>query len=174
MTIEKTDVGAWLVKGDPASWDYRTSIEHAEIKRGDSHLTDWSVGNTYRNDLICRGDPIVLYIGRTTAAIVEIGVVTSNDLRPGERDPMYVLDPSELGRQRLFVAYRAVRLKQPVTRAALKGDAALGGAEVIRASQVHNPSYLTHAEVDALKSHLAKSDLRNAGWSTPSKVTDAH
>lgn len=164
MSIGRSDVGAWLVKGDPAKWDYWTERADRGLGPGSLVSDSWSLGSTYRNKLIEPGDPIALYIGGPRyPGIVEIGTITEERFT-GTWSSEYVLDESERNKLREFITYTGVILSQPVPRSALKNDPHLRHSEVVRQGQITNPSYLTPEEASVLRSLVVGSDLSAAGW----------
>lgn len=61
--IDQTDVGCWIVKGDPKTWDYFTALDEDESQpiRPHVYANGWTLGNNYRNELIRKDDLIALW-----------------------------------------------------------------------------------------------------------------
>lgn len=164
--ISRSDVGAWVLVGNPAVWQYFDARDDEGLRPGDTTLNNWSVASNYRTDLIERGDLVVLWIGgRVRAGIHEIGIV-DEDVSSVEDtiEATHLGDEAKRKKYYRFVQFRSLILAQPLSVADLRSDPRLAGCEHFRAPQVASPSYLTPSEVDALRTHLTRAELRRAGW----------
>lgn len=57
----RSDVGAWVFKGNPEqTWDYFSAVVDEGRLPGVPVAGCWTVGNTYRTDMIEPGDLMVL------------------------------------------------------------------------------------------------------------------
>ncbi|GAA5165854.1 EVE domain-containing protein [Ornithinimicrobium tianjinense] len=165
MAIERADVGSWVVRCSPdEKWDYWRALDEGQEIAGVPYPSAWSLGTTYRNELIEVGDLIVLYVGGAkNPAVVEIGVVTEG-VHVDRWDPRYTVDPSKKGVPMPFVGYDAVILTTPVPRTALKSDHRFTGSELMRMRMAPNPLYFTPDESRALADFIDQQDLQAAGW----------
>ncbi len=165
MAIEYTDVGAWLLRGNPDSrWDYWAKRHRDRPPSGKRLPTDGSLGRNYRNGLMDVGDKIALYVGGSSQQLVEIGTVTSRVKDEDEWDPDFVIDEAEGGRMHPIVEFDTVLLARPLSKSTMLGYPELAEAEFIRQRQGTNPSYLTHNAVGALLTLLDPREAREAGW----------
>src|SRR4051812_18011967 len=79
VLIDYTDVGCWIVKGDPRTWDYFTALaeDHTPSVKPHVYRSGWTLGRTYRSEMIRKGDLIALWItGPNNPGIYEFGWVT--------------------------------------------------------------------------------------------------
>lgn len=140
MTLERSDVGAWLFKCSPEEWDIQAALRDRKA------FTAWRVHPTYRLRLIESGDPAVLWVtGRQDASMppgIWLAGHTTGELFEGRGDE-YWLDPREGQRWSTFAGLRLSRLPKPLTRMTLAADPATSDMEVLRQPQMSNPSYLT-------------------------------
>ena len=154
--VEHSDIGCWIVKGDPMRWDYFAWLDNDQSRPVKPHVhpNNWSLGDTYRNDLIQRGDRIALWItGSRHPGIYEFGWITSDHPEEGEGwDRSYLVDTQDTGAHpSLFIEFASVRLRDNyLPRAEMKADPVLSGAEQFRAPQITNPSYLDPLQAKAL------------------------
>lgn len=171
--IEKSDVGCWIVKGDPSRWDYFTSRENDITPPIRKHLYPggWTLGKSYRTDLVEKGDLVALWItGPDEPGIYEFGRVTSESPWLSEGwVAEYVVDQRKGRQQHWAFDYEAVRLWQDyVPRATMKADPVLSQAEQFRAPMISNPTYLTPEESKVLArllaNHVSSSAIEAAGW----------
>ena len=166
--LTHAEVGAWVLKcNSVAVWDYRTKMTNEGPSFGTLFPASWSLGRTYRNDLIEDGDLVMLMVsgGPDGSAVHEIGVVKDN-LVANVIDPDYLIDGSREDVEEDFVEYEAVRLARPISRATFRREPVLAQSELIRAPQMTNPTYLTHYELAVLIKYFRPPDLRAAGWPT--------
>lgn len=163
--VSHADVGAWVVKCNAvAVWDYFGKVNQLGVPLGTPYRTDWSLGITYRNELIEQGDLVLLWVkGRDGTAIHEVGVATGR-LRVNVIDEDYLIDESLRDVDQEFIEYDGVRLARPVSRDNLLRDPLLARSEPIRAPQMTNPSYLTPEELAVFIKYFRPPDLRAAGW----------
>src|SRR4051794_32166469 len=94
------------------------------------------------------GDPVVLWV--------------SGRYQPGVRALGRLLDaPARDAPARPVVRVRLQPLPEPVARSAWLSDAVLAAAEVVRMPAGSNPSYLTPAQADVLRSQLPPHAVLN-------------
>jgi hypothetical protein len=157
--LDYTDIGCWIVKGDPEVWDYwgKRQNDQSQPVRPGIYESGWTLGHTYRNEMVKKGDLIALWItGAVDPGIYEFGYVTEEVYDCNGFDPTYAVDEAKSQRAEFAIDYRAARLWDDyVPREEMKADPALSGAEQFRASQITNPTYLTPNETKALAALLA-------------------
>ncbi|MVA76283.1 EVE domain-containing protein, partial [Auraticoccus sp. F435] len=56
-TVERADLGAWLLKANPAVWDFR-----GFLATGERRLTSWAVRPGYRSALMRPGDRVLFWL----------------------------------------------------------------------------------------------------------------
>lgn len=152
--VERSEVGAWVVKGDPSVWDYFGALEASTERPLERHAfpSTWTLGRTSRNKLIEEGDLIALWItGSDRPGIHEVGWVTSTAYEVRGMGEEFAVDRERAAAARWAVDYAAVRLGADyAARPELKADPVLRGCEHFRAPQMSNPTYLTVDEAAAL------------------------
>lgn len=171
--IEHSDVGCWIVKANPQRWryfDWLATDDAEPVKAPQIYPNGWTLGNTYRNDMIRLGDLIALWVtGAKQPGIYEFGWVTSDE--PYECDgfdPEYLVDPKDTG-PCWAVEFASVRLRDNyLPRPEMKADPVLSGAEQFISPQGANPSYLNPDQAKALARHLgsrvSKAQMTAARW----------
>lgn len=169
MPIERSDVGAWIVKCNAVKvWNYFDKMKRLQVPYGVKYATDWSFGNTYRNNLIRQGDLVLLWVTSANGtAIHEVGVATGQ-IRVDVIDEDDLIDEALRGVAQPFIEYDGVRLKRPVSRDHFLREPVLAKSEPIAAPKMTNPTFLTHEELAVLVKYFRPPDLRAAGW--PSHV----
>lgn len=171
--ISFADVGCWIVKGNPATWDYFRSISDGYLgpeARPGIHERGWTLGSNYRNAMIRQGDLIALWItGPKNPGIYEFGYVTGDLYEVDGMNTEYAVDSGKARVPTVAVPFVAKVLHDEfVPRAEMKTDPVLAGCEQFRAPQVANPSYLTPGEAQVLAQQLAarttKGRMRATRW----------
>jgi hypothetical protein len=56
-SVERSQLGAWLLKCNPALWDLRALLDS-----GQDRLTSWAVHPSYRTRLVAAGDRVVFWV----------------------------------------------------------------------------------------------------------------
>src|SRR4051794_39643152 len=130
--IDYTDVACWIIKGDPKTWDYFTASAEDVTPPLKPHVypSAWTLGRTYRNEMIRRGDLIALWItGPKSPGIYEFGWVTSEEPFEGDGfDDRYAVDLKRAREPAPAIEYAAVRLHENfVPRPEMKADPVLSG-----------------------------------------------
>ncbi|MEW1953148.1 EVE domain-containing protein [Terrabacter sp. NPDC080008] len=170
--IDHTEVGCWIVKADPKTWDYFRALAEDQTPPIKPHLYPgaWTLGRTYRNGMIRKGDLIALWVtGTKNPGIHEFGTVTDEPYEVDGFDAGYALDQQRAREKALAIEYSAVRLYDNfVPRPEMKADPVLCRCEQFRAPQASNPSYLDPDETKALAHLIAArvpmARLRDAKW----------
>lgn len=165
MPVERSDVGTWVLKGNPtAMWAYFENRKDQGLHPGDlAPRQTWSLGPTARNELMEPGDLVALYMGGPASMLVEIGILNDEHFE-GAWDPDYVIDPNDIARTREFRGYDGLILTNWIGRAQLKADPVIANSEFIRAPQMSNPTYLTPQATIALAAMIPTTDLQRAKW----------
>ncbi|MFF0814261.1 EVE domain-containing protein [Rhodococcus sp. NPDC003318] len=172
MAISRHDVGCWIVKSNPAVFDYHGSV--ADEAEPAVHPSRWSVSAASRRPaLIRQGDLVALWLtGSRNPGIYEFGRVTSDGALdwPDGFDAVPAVDVERAAQPCLGVEYDAVRLTRAtyLPREVIKQTPELQLCEQLRAPRMSNPSYLTRSETAALACLLADRVpddlLSRVGW----------
>lgn len=163
-------IGCWVVKANPETWNYLSALEDEEAQgAGQLRERNWTMGGTYRTEMMARGDPVVLWVtGRTNPGIYEVGRVTGEASEVDGMDPAYAVDIAKASQTALAVPFESALVEPPVPREDLKTDPALAACEQFRIPQMSNPTFLTPDEASALGRHLdgrlPRSLARKLGW----------
>ena len=56
-TVDREQLGAWLLKCNPTAWDLRGFLDS-----GEERVTSWSVRPGYRSALMTAGDPVLFWV----------------------------------------------------------------------------------------------------------------
>ena len=148
--VDRSRLGAWLLKCNPALWDLRGLLDS-----GEDRITSWAVQPGYRARLVAAGDPVVFWVsgpghqglrrgiwglGHATAE-VEPWVETHQGRWRSASDSHGV-------RARVEVDVRL--LDEPVPDEELRA-AGIDGLEVQRQPFMANPSFVSREELTALQ-----------------------
>jgi hypothetical protein len=134
-TLSADDVAAWLVK---------TSLPPEELvdgwPPGDTRRLQRCLRASYRLDLMRAGQPCLLWLsGRDRPGVHAVGTIAGSPT-------------TGVGGPEVPVTLR--RLRRPVPRDLLLRSPAFAGAEVVRMPAGSNPSYLTAAQLSAVRDLL--------------------
>ena len=152
-SVERSHLGAWLLKCNPALWDLRGLLDS-----GERRLSSWAVHPSYRTRLVAPGDRVVFWVsgaGRDgltrgvwglghTLAEVEPWVETSQGYWRSAA-------ASHAVRERVEIDVRL--LESPVADVDLRA-AGIDDLEVQRQPFMANPSWLSREQVAALQQVL--------------------
>ncbi|NDV08107.1 hypothetical protein GXW84_27035 [Rhodococcus sp. IEGM 248] len=135
------------------------------------HKFGWSLGNSYRNGLITKGDLTALWVtGPTRPGIYEVGRISSKVMPWNGLDRRYAIDLEKAAQPCDGVDFNAVWLggHTYLPRHDLSANPILRNSEQFRQPRVSNPSYLTVEETRALANLLSarvpKARLKEVGW----------
>lgn len=150
------DVGAWLLKANPKTWDITRWVRETagRVDDQDAKIDDWTIQDNYRSWVMDHGQRAVLWVSgdgkQIEPGIWGVGWVTGPSYwgQPVAGD--YWLDEEARKNADLFADVDIALLGAPVSRAAFMSSAVLCGAEVVKAAWASNPSYLTPEEFAAL------------------------
>lgn len=148
--VERSRLGAWLLKCNPELWDLRGLLES-----GQDRLTSWAVQPGYRARLVAPGDPVLFWVSGGGRQGLERGIWGLGHAT-AESEPWAETDQ---GRWRSASASHGVRarveidvrlLDEPVTDHELR-VAGIGGLEVQRQPFMANPSFVSREQLAALR-----------------------
>ncbi len=147
--VTANTLGAWLIKGSrdvyPVDKLIRTKF---------STVTGWSLRETYRTDLIKPGQPVLFWISGASkthpAGLYAQGTTTGRAM--AELADNEWVDPAERGQPKLFMPVELHPLAAPVLRSDLLKHPSLHQIEVLKMAAGSNPSFVTPADLAALRS----------------------
>lgn len=172
--VTAENLGAWMVKCNPDTWDFRSFRES-----GETCIDDWSVVPSYRTDLMAKGQTVLFWVTGSdrsdlTPGLWGMGTVAGPVLRHEPADePGLWLDEEHRRRTKHFVPLDVDLFLEPVPRSAIRADPRLAGLEVLRQPQMSNPLVVTVDELAALQEHIAAVPEQvivtpnGAGFGTP-------
>lgn len=155
--ITDANFGAWLIKCNAETWDFRRCLDEEEYP----FIGSWSLVPNYRSRLMKPGDPIVFWVSGTPAPHIPGGIWGVGEVI-GDVEEEVTLDPDPglwkdeeaRRRSRHFVLVDIPLWDSPLDRNFVREHPILGGMEVIRMPQGSNPSWLNREEWEALKEYL--------------------
>jgi predicted RNA-binding protein with PUA-like domain len=151
--VDRAQLGAWLLKCNPAVWDlqgFRAS--------GEDRVTSWSVQPNYRSALMRAGDRVLFWVsgdGRQGFArgLWGLGHVLAEAETWSEADRGFWRSADGHHGIRARVEVDIALLDQPVTDAELRA-AGISDLEVQRQPFAGNPSWLSTEQVGACEALL--------------------
>lgn len=152
-TVERSELGAWLLKCNPGAWDLRGFLD-----AGEERVTSWSVQPGYRSALMAPGDRVLFWVsgdGRQgfVRGIWGLGRVVA------EAEPW---SEATRGFWRAADGHHGIRarvevditlLREPVSDAQLRA-AGVDDLEVQRQPFAANPSWVSNTQLAALEDLL--------------------
>ncbi|GAB2777199.1 hypothetical protein GCM10027020_33200 [Nocardioides salsibiostraticola] len=148
--VTRENLGAWVLKAKPTTWDVRRWIED-----GGGPVGTWSVSHNYRSLMMTEGDPVLLWVSgddpSCPAGFRARGTVTG-PCAEGRAEGDYWLDRSARKRADYFAAVDLTPLDSVIARHTLVHHKLLSQIEVLRAPFTGNPSYLTTDQLAELES----------------------
>jgi hypothetical protein len=150
--LERSDVGAWVLKASPAVWDVNEMIADQQPPPENFRLHE-----TYRVSLIEVGDPVWLWTTasrtslRRPARFVALGRVSGRAAK-GQGGGPYWVDDVEAGRLRPYLPVELEWLATPILSTTVRAHPTLSSFELLRATSMSNPSYLTPEQDAAMRS----------------------
>ena len=155
-TITEDNLGAWLLKCNPAVYDLRAAVE-----AGIDYVDSWSVRPGYRAAMMTEGQRALLWVSgdgrRMARGIWGVGHVRGpvREVDPeddGPREPHHWVDGQARRSVRLAVPVWIPVLEEPVTVEEIRA-AGITDLEVQRMPQGANPSWVSKDQL-ALLEHL--------------------
>lgn len=153
-TIDESNLGAWLLKCNPAVYDLRAAVE-----AGIDHVDSWSVRPGYRAEMMAPGQRAVLWVSgdgsRLARGIWGVGWVRGSVREPGpdSEGAAYWADRGARSAVRLAVPLWIPVLEEPVTVEEIRAAGVLD-LEVLRMPQGSNPSWVSKRQLAVLESLL--------------------
>ena len=147
--IDRDNLGAWLLKANPALWDLS-----GFLRAGENRLTSWAVRPGYRTGLMTPGDRVLFWVsgdGRSGLArgIWGDGQVVAPPEDWVDDEPRYWRDHHARAAVRARVQVSITFLDEPVTADELRARG-LTDLEVLRIPQGANPSWVSRAQLAVL------------------------
>ena len=157
--IDRYDLGAWLVKVDPKTWDLP-----AWMADGNDAIQAWSVADDDRGQLMERGDKVIFWVSGDSKVMSRgiwgLGYVTGelHDALPlGPDDDLgYWLDLAAATAETNEVPVYIPILAVPVSDQDLRADG-IDDLEIQQSPEVSNPSWVS-------SSQLARIEELLLGW----------
>lgn len=147
--VTATTLGAWLIKGS----EHVHPVDEL-LRSRFSTVTDWCLRKTYRTDLIRPDQPVLFWISGSSkihpAGIYAEGHTTGGAVEDVADDEW--VDPADRGRSKRFMPVRLRPLVAPVLRSDLLQHPSLSQVEVLKMAAGSNPSFVTPADLVALRS----------------------
>ncbi|WP_446215535.1 protein NO VEIN domain-containing protein [Micromonospora sp. IBHARD004] len=150
------NLGAWMVKCNPAKWDLATFLDS-----GEEVITRWSVVPSYRTRLMAEGQRVLFWVTGRDGTYPEAGLWGAGTvLGPAWRqditgeDPGFWLDEGQRQRTQHFAPVDIHLFERPIPRQVLKDDPRLAGMEVFRQPQMGNPLVVSKEELAVLDALL--------------------
>ncbi len=146
-TVDRAQLGAWLLKCNPQAWDLR-----AFLASGEDRVTSWSVQPGYRSALMRPGDRALFWVsgdGRQGFArgVWGLGHVTAEAESWSEATQGFWRARGGHHRIRARVEVDIRLLGEPVSDLELR-QAGVGDLEVQRQPFAANPSWVTAGQLD--------------------------
>ncbi len=156
QAIDRDNLGAWLLKANPALWDIS-----GFLKSGQSRIRSWAVQPGYRSRLMTAGDRVLFWVSGDGRSGLARGIWGDGEVVAPAED----WADAEPGFWRNDTARRAVRarvqvsitfLDEPVTAEELRARG-LTDLEVLRIPQGANPSWVSRDQLAVLEELLPHS-----------------
>ena len=141
--LQRSDIGAWVLKASPTVWDVNSMLDDKQ-----SPPENFRLHETYRVQLIEPGDPIWLWATasrtapRRPARFVARGEVVGADAQ-GRGGGPYWVDDDEAKKLRPYLPVKLVWLPVEISADELRQSSIFATFELLRATSMSNPSYLT-------------------------------
>lgn len=151
--ITRENLGAWLLKANPALWDLRRFRAD-----GERRITSWAVQPGYRSRLMSLGDRVLFWVSGSGADGLARGIWGLGHVR-GEAEAWVDTDSGwwlNDGSRRAVSSRVEVDiplLDLPVTVAELRA-AGIDDLEVLTVPQMANPSWVSKTQLAALEALL--------------------
>lgn len=140
-TVSLDNLGAWLLKCNG------TTSDIADVAARRDPVRRWCVQPSYRTELMDAGQPLLFWVSgdrRTGPGVWATGELTGPP----------VLDDGDRPKLRVPLELRWFDEGSRVPRDLLRADERLAGLEVLRQPRAANPSFVTPAQLAAIRTHL--------------------
>jgi hypothetical protein len=148
--------GAWVVKSNPAISDIVAVLDD-----GGAGITGWCLQRNYRSRLIAPGDPVYLWVSGGSKTVASgfwgVGVIGNPPVVEDDLDDDQPRVADVAAKPALSAHLTLAVAENPVTRIDCKADPVLAEIEVLRVSQIGNPSFLTPEQHDRLSALMPVS-----------------
>ena len=149
QAIDRDNLGAWLLKANPALWDLS-----GFLAAGENRITSWAVQPGYRSRLMIPGDRVLFWVsgdGRSGLArgIWGDGQVVASPEEWVDAERGYWRDDHARAAVRARVRVSITFLDEPITADELRSRG-LTDLEVLRIPQGANPSWASRAQLAIL------------------------
>ena len=157
--VDRAELGAWLLKANPAVWDLRGFLD-----AGERRLTSWAVRPGYRSALMRPGDRVLFWVsgdGRSgfPRGVWGLGAVLAPAEPWHDAERGFWTDEGSRQGVRARVEVDIRLLDEPVTAVELRA-AGVDDLEVQRQPFAANPSWVSTAQLARLADLLP-------GWPVP-------
>lgn len=148
--VSRDDLGAWLLKCNPALWDLRAFLDSDEQR-----ITSWAVQHNYRSDLMRPGDRVLFWVSGNGRGGLTRGLWGDGEIAAEAEDWV----DAEPGLWLAEEPRRAVRARvevdiglwdSPVAVAELRAHG-VDDLEVLRMPFGSNPSWVSRAQLQAVE-----------------------
>lgn len=148
-TVDREQLGAWLLKANPAVWDLG-----GFLGSGERRLTSWAVQPGYRSALMRPGDRVLFWVsgdGRSGFArgVWGLGKVTAPAEAWQDAERGFWTDEGSRQGVRARVEVDVALLDEPVAAAELRA-AGIADLEVQRQPFGANPSFVSRDQLERL------------------------
>lgn len=148
-TVRRDNLGAWLLKCNPAFWDLQSFLDS-----GEARITSWAVQRNYRAALMRPGDRVLFWVsgpgrGGLVRGLWGDGTIRAEaeDWLDDERGRWLADEPRRAVRARVEVDIGLWDAPVPVTELRLHG---LDDLEVLRMPYGSNPSWVSRPQLRAV------------------------
>jgi EVE domain len=149
QAIDRDNLGAWLLKANPALWDISGFLQS-----GENRIRSWAVQPGYRSKLMAPGDRVLFWVsgdGRSGLARGIWGdgevIAPAEDWVDAERG--FWRDDNARSAVRARIQVSITFLEEPVTAEELRSRG-LTDLEVLRIPQGANPSWVSRDQMVVL------------------------
>ncbi len=154
--VRRSDLGAWLLKANPALWDLA-----GFLASGESRLRSWAVQPNYRSALMRTGDRVLFWVsgdGRSGFArgIWGAGHVEAEAEDWVDAEPGFWRHEAHRQAVRARVQVDLGLLDEPVTATELRARGVVD-LEVQRMPQGANPSWVSRAQLEIIDELITRA-----------------
>jgi EVE domain len=153
QAIDRDNLGAWLLKANPALWDVSGFLTAG------NRIRSWAVQPGYRSRLMSTGDRVLFWVSGDGRSGLARGIWGDGQVEAPAEDwvdaePGHWRDDSARASVRARVRVSITFLDEPVTTEELRARG-LTDLEVLRIPQGANPSWVSQAQLAIVDELLA-------------------